>query len=152
MGRIKLFGVTPAWKRYSGNANANFMIKYTRKLTGDALEGDEEAELTPAKYGPGEWWLLLERNQRQRECTAHSRQRSQTQTLHQRPWVPPVGSTGPSVDLDHIASHDPHDAHLTERPRHLADPTAPTFGKFLRLLDCHRSDRHQVAFLEAMGI
>ena len=37
------------------------MIKYTKKLTGSALEGDEAAELTAAKYGCNEWWLLLER-------------------------------------------------------------------------------------------
>ena len=60
VGKIKLYGVSPMWKRFSGNPKANFMIKYTKKLTNNALEGDEAAELTPAKYGPGEWWLLLE--------------------------------------------------------------------------------------------
>ena len=35
--------------------------RYTKKLTGSALEGDEAAELTAAKYGCNEWWLLLER-------------------------------------------------------------------------------------------
>ena len=39
---------------------ANFVIKYSKKLTGDALEGDEAAELTASKYGRSEWWLLLE--------------------------------------------------------------------------------------------
>ena len=59
-GRIKLYGVSDAWKRFSGNPKANFMIKYTKKQTGNALEADEAAELTSANYGPGEWWLLLE--------------------------------------------------------------------------------------------
>ena len=35
------------------------MIKYTKKLTANALEGDEAAEFTAAKYGCSEWWLLL---------------------------------------------------------------------------------------------
>ena len=61
VGTIKLYGVSEAWKRFSGNSNTNFMIKYTKKLTGSALEGDEAAELTAAKYGCSEWWLLLER-------------------------------------------------------------------------------------------
>ena len=40
--------------------NANFLIKYTKKDTGDALQGDEARELTMRNYGPGEWWLLLD--------------------------------------------------------------------------------------------
>ena len=31
-----------------------------QEAAGDALEGDEAAELTAAKYGRSEWWLLLE--------------------------------------------------------------------------------------------
>ena len=34
--------------------------RYTKRLTANALEGDEAAELTAAKYGRSEWWLLLE--------------------------------------------------------------------------------------------
>ena len=40
--------------------NANFLIKYTRKDTGDVLQGDEARVLTMRNYGPGEWWLLLD--------------------------------------------------------------------------------------------
>ena len=53
MGRIKLYGVSEAWKKFSGNPMSNFMIKYTKKQTGNALEGDEAAELTSVNYGPG---------------------------------------------------------------------------------------------------
>ena len=57
-GKIKLFGVSDAWK--ANLPNANFLIKYTKKDTGDALQGDEARELTMRNYGPGEWWLLLD--------------------------------------------------------------------------------------------
>ena len=60
MGRIKTYGVSAAWKKFSGNPNANFMIKYTKQSTDNALDADEAGELTAAKYGPGEWWLLLD--------------------------------------------------------------------------------------------
>ena len=59
-GRIKTYGVSAAWKKFSGNPNANFMIKYTKQSTDNALDADEAGELTAAKYGPGEWWLLLD--------------------------------------------------------------------------------------------
>ena len=36
------------------------VIKYTRKDTGDVLQGDEARVLTMRNYGPGEWWLLLD--------------------------------------------------------------------------------------------
>ena len=39
----------------------NFLIKYTMKETGNALEGDEALELTTANYGRDELWLLLVR-------------------------------------------------------------------------------------------
>ena len=61
VGKIKLYGVSPMWKRFSGNPKANFMIKYTKKLkrvmrwkatTGG---GAHIGQL----YGPREWWLLL---------------------------------------------------------------------------------------------
>ena len=39
---------------------ANFLVKYTKKDTGNALDGDSAIELSPANYGKGEWWLLLD--------------------------------------------------------------------------------------------
>ena len=57
-GKIKLFGVSEAWKERL--PKANFLIKYTKKDTADVLQGDEARELTTHNYGPGEWWLLLE--------------------------------------------------------------------------------------------
>lgn len=58
IGKIKLYGVSDAWKKVC--PTANFLIKYTKKETGNALEGDEALELTAANYGRDEWWLLLE--------------------------------------------------------------------------------------------
>ena len=58
MGKIKLYGVSDAWKERL--PSANFLVKYTKKETGDALQGDSALELTAAKYGRDEWWLLLE--------------------------------------------------------------------------------------------
>ena len=55
VGTIKHYGVSNAWKKMV--PTANFVIKYSKKLTGDALEGDEAAELTASKYGRSEWWL-----------------------------------------------------------------------------------------------
>ena len=58
VGTIKLYGVSNAWKKMV--PGANFLIKYSKKLTGDALDGDEGAALTATNYGRSEWWLLLE--------------------------------------------------------------------------------------------
>lgn len=58
VGTIKLDGVSPAWKKRC--PTANFLVKYTRQGTGNALEGDEALELTAANYGRNEWWLLLD--------------------------------------------------------------------------------------------
>ena len=57
-GSWGLGGVSDAWK--ANLPNANFLIKYTRKDTGDVLQGDEARVLTMRNYGPGEWWLLLD--------------------------------------------------------------------------------------------
>ena len=57
-GKIKLFGLSDQWK--AALPAANFLIKYTKKDTGDVLMGDEARELKTSNYGPGEWWLLLE--------------------------------------------------------------------------------------------
>ena len=55
-----MFGASDSWKQDS--PTANFLIKYTKKETGNALEGDEALELTAANstYGRDEWRLLLE--------------------------------------------------------------------------------------------
>ena len=58
MGKVKLVGVSAAWKKIC--PTANFLIKYTKKDTGNALDGDSAIELSPANYGKGEWWLLLD--------------------------------------------------------------------------------------------
>ena len=58
MGKVKLYGVSDAWKKLL--PSANFLVKYNKKETGDALQGDSALELTAAKYGRDEWWLLLE--------------------------------------------------------------------------------------------
>ena len=53
-----MYIVSDAWKKVL--PTANFLIKYTMKETGNALEGDEALELTAANYGRDELWLLLE--------------------------------------------------------------------------------------------
>ena len=68
MGKVKLYGVSDAWKKLL--PSANFLVKYNKKETGDALQGDSALELTAAKYGRDEWWLLLD------ECRANE-QRAQ---------------------------------------------------------------------------
>ena len=39
---------------------ANFLIKYSKRETGNALDGDSAMELSTANYGRDEWWLLLD--------------------------------------------------------------------------------------------
>ena len=59
VGKImKLYGVSDAWKKVC--PTANFLVKYIKKETGYAREGDEALELTAASNGRDEWWLLLE--------------------------------------------------------------------------------------------
>ena len=58
MGKIKLFGVSPVWKRVC--PSANFLIKYTKKETNSMLEGDSALELAMNNYGRDGWWLLLD--------------------------------------------------------------------------------------------
>ena len=59
VGKVKLFGdgISQAWKRAC--PAANFLIKYIKKETGDALDGDSALALTKDNYGRDEWWLLL---------------------------------------------------------------------------------------------
>jgi hypothetical protein len=58
LGRIKLFSVSPAWKKVC--PSANFLVKYAKKETGNALDGDSALELATHNYGRDEWWLLLD--------------------------------------------------------------------------------------------
>ena len=60
VGRVRFFGVGAKWLKVC--ATANFLLRYTKKETnGDMKEGQEEAcELSKAKYGRDEWWLLLD--------------------------------------------------------------------------------------------
>ena len=53
-----VFGVSESWKRAC--PTANFLVKYSKRDTGNALDGDEALELTAANYGRDEWWVLLE--------------------------------------------------------------------------------------------
>ena len=38
--------------------SANSIIKYTKKETGGALDGDSAVELAAHNYGRDEWWVL----------------------------------------------------------------------------------------------
>ena len=58
IGRIKLFGVSSAWKKVC--PAANFLVKYIKKETANALDGDSALELATYNYGRDEWWLLLD--------------------------------------------------------------------------------------------
>ena len=40
--------------------SANFLVKYTKKETGNALDGNSALELATHNYGRDEWWLLLD--------------------------------------------------------------------------------------------
>ena len=48
------------WKKIC--PSANFLVKYTKKDTGNALDGDSALELATHNYGRDEWcwWLLLD--------------------------------------------------------------------------------------------
>ena len=52
-GKVRAFGAGAKWKKVC--ETANFIVKYTKKDTGNALCGEEGCELSK-----GEWWLLLE--------------------------------------------------------------------------------------------
>ena len=40
---------------------ANFVVKYTNAKTNKKINGNVACELTTRKYGPSEWWVLLEK-------------------------------------------------------------------------------------------
>ena len=50
MGKISVSGdgVTPAWKKIC--TSANFLVKYTKKETDNALDGNSAMELTKDNY------------------------------------------------------------------------------------------------------
>ena len=50
--------VSASWKKAC--PSANFLVKFTKKETDDALDGDEGLELATHNYGRDEWWLLLD--------------------------------------------------------------------------------------------
>ena len=50
--------MTPSWKEIC--PSANFLVKYTKKETDNALNGSSAIELTTHNYGHDEWWLLLD--------------------------------------------------------------------------------------------
>ena len=58
IGKISVFGagVTPAWKKVC--PSANFLVKYTKKETDNALDGNSALELATHNYGRDEWWVL----------------------------------------------------------------------------------------------
>ena len=58
MGRIKLFGVSASWQKVC--TSANFLVRYAKKETDNALDGDSAIELATHNYGRDEWWLLLD--------------------------------------------------------------------------------------------
>ena len=59
MGRISSRGCSARDLR--STPSANFVVTYDKKVTKKAaLHGRVASTLTPVKYGPKEWWLLLE--------------------------------------------------------------------------------------------
>jgi hypothetical protein len=46
------------WKKLC--PTANFLIKYSNKETGNAMDGTSALELAAHNYGHDEWWLLLD--------------------------------------------------------------------------------------------
>ena len=41
---------------------ANFVIKYTSKITDGALNGYVACELSARTHGPAEWWVVVEKD------------------------------------------------------------------------------------------
>ena len=60
MGHVQRCGV-PA-KDKQKTPSANFVVKYTKKLTGGHLEGTVSCELSAKVYGAEKWWVLLQRS------------------------------------------------------------------------------------------
>ena len=60
MGHVQRRGA-PA-KDEKKTPSANFVVKYTEKLTGGKLEGTVSCELSANLYGAEKWWVLLKRN------------------------------------------------------------------------------------------
>ena len=49
--------VSASWKKAC--PSANFLVKFTKKETDDALDGDEGLELATHNYGRDEWWSCV---------------------------------------------------------------------------------------------
>ena len=41
---------------------ANFVVKYTAKITEGSINGNVACELSARTHGPGEWWVLVEKD------------------------------------------------------------------------------------------
>ena len=41
---------------------ANFVIRYTSKMTDGALNGNVACELSARTHGPAEWWVVVEKD------------------------------------------------------------------------------------------
>ena len=103
LGKIKLYGVSEACKKAC--RSANFLVKYTKKETGSALEGDEALELTMANYGRDECGggSYLSRRRRERAswtvgstvgvCAVQLQERSASALVR---WPMPIGHMFPT--------------------------------------------------------
>ena len=58
MGAVHSRRVTALDRRRA--PTANFVVKYTSKVTDGKLIGNVSTELSAAKYGAGEWWVVLQ--------------------------------------------------------------------------------------------
>ena len=60
MGHVQRRGAPAKDKKKT--PSANFVVKYTKKLTGGKLEGKVSCELSANLYGAENWSVLLKRN------------------------------------------------------------------------------------------
>ena len=59
VGTVVSSGVSKGWKKKA--PTATHLVEYKEKETRTKkLVGKEATELSTEKYGPGEWWLLLD--------------------------------------------------------------------------------------------
>ena len=58
MGAVHSRRVTALDRRRA--PTANFVVKYTSRVTDGKLIGNVSTELSAAKYGAGEWWVVLQ--------------------------------------------------------------------------------------------
>ena len=55
---------------------ANFVIKYTAKMTDGALNSSVACELSARTYGPAEWWVLVEKDAATATSSAAGKQKA----------------------------------------------------------------------------